>query len=106
MLTVLCIAYSICITYSKDKFSAFMARCPHCNIRYDETNETQPCCYKCGHPISCGCSGGHSYSTPSPSPSPVPKGISEDSGQESVEEENGGGEPSGETFSTDGDLPF
>jgi len=48
-----------------------MAYCPHCNIRYDEDNETQPCCGACGHPISCGCSG-HSWSRPTTRP-PMPE---------------------------------
>ncbi len=32
-----------------------MGWCPHCNHGYDEDNESQPCCWSCGHPISCGC---------------------------------------------------
>jgi hypothetical protein len=31
-----------------------MELCPHCHERYDDDNDTQPCC-SCGHPISCGC---------------------------------------------------
>jgi|GEM_PF-6696029 len=31
-----------------------MGWCPHCQQEYDEDNETQPCCYSCGHPIACG----------------------------------------------------
>ena len=80
-----------------------MAHCPHCNVRYDETNETQPCCYKCGHPISCGCGGGHSYSPSPSSPPPAPQGISDESGPG---DENGEDDPPEESFSADDDLPF
>jgi hypothetical protein len=96
-----------------------MAYCPHCNIRYDETNETQPCCYQCGHPISCGCGGGHSHSPPSPSvpPSALGGAAGEDtsSGQEDDEtgfeydsgEDDSGEDDSGEETSSPGDdLPF
>lgn len=31
-----------------------MGWCPHCNHSYDEDNESQPCCWSCGHPITCG----------------------------------------------------
>lgn len=109
-----------------------MAHCPHCNVRYDETNETQPCCYKCGHPISCGCGGGHP-SGPSPTgspfgPSTYSTGEETDSGEKSSPdgqtrpgedsseaEESGGKAASGndnedgfssdDNFSSD-DLPF
>ena len=30
-----------------------MAFCPHCNLRYETDNDTQPCCPDCGHPIGC-----------------------------------------------------
>jgi len=95
-----------------------MAYCPHCNVRYDETNETQPCCHCCGHPISCGCSGGHSYSPSSPS---VPPSVIDDvtgddqdsdekqtskEGQTSDEEAGSGDDSGEETFSPGDDLPF
>lgn len=38
-----------------------MPMCPHCDIFYDDTNDTQPCCGACGHPISCGCLAYDSY---------------------------------------------
>jgi hypothetical protein len=90
-----------------------MAYCPHCNVRYDETNETQPCCYKCGHPISCGCRGGHSH-TPSPPGPPDWRDLStgetgsEDSGTEGSTNDGDDSSDSetGESFSPDDDLPF
>ena len=45
-----------------------MPHCPHCDIFYDDTNETQPCCGLCGHPHFCGC-GGSSYGSASYTPS-------------------------------------
>jgi hypothetical protein len=83
-----------------------MAYCPHCNVRYDESNETQPCCYSCGHPISCGCGGGHSHSPPSPS---VPPSVIDDvtgDDQTSDDETDSGDDSEEETFSPDDNLPF
>lgn len=88
-----------------------MAYCPHCNVRYDETNETQPCCYSCGHPISCGCGGGHSHSPPSPSVPPsvindvTDDDATDDDGQSS-NESSAGDDSEEETFSPGDDLPF
>jgi hypothetical protein len=31
-----------------------MAFCPHCQIDYDDDNETQPMC-SCWHPLMCEC---------------------------------------------------
>jgi hypothetical protein len=87
-----------------------MAWCPHCNTRYDEHNETQPCCGACGHPISCGCSG-HSWSRPTTRP-PVP-GIGGPSSPErsnghSGRDETGGGDGDDNPydFDVDDDPPF
>ncbi len=33
-----------------------MSICPHCHYDYFEDNTSQPCCYGCGHPFTCGCS--------------------------------------------------
>lgn len=84
-----------------------MAYCPHCNVRYDETNETQPCCHQCGHPISCGCGGGHSYS---PSPSVPPSVIDDVTGGDDErgedESEEDADDTEEETFSPGDELPF
>ena len=70
-----------------------MAYCPHCNRRYDEANETQPCCGTCGHPISCGCGGGHQHSPPSSSiPSSLREELEEEFGDK---EETDGSDRSG-----------
>jgi hypothetical protein len=80
-----------------------MAFCPHCDIPYDEDNETQPCCGGCGHPITCGCSG-HSFAPPS-RPSWSPPYIPESSHGD--EDSGTGGEPmSGDAIEVDDDLPF
>lgn len=86
-----------------------MAYCPHCNVRYDETNETQPCCHSCGHPISCGCSGGHSYSASPSTPPTVPRDIIEKSSPDDDEKGTGDedtDDSSEESFSPDDNLPF
>lgn len=83
-----------------------MAHCPHCNVRYDETNETQPCCYQCGHPISCGCGGGHSHSPPSPSVPPSVLDDATDDDGESGDNADSGDDSNGETFSPEDSLPF
>jgi len=85
-----------------------MAYCPHCNVRYDEANETQPCCGQCGHPISCGCGGGHQYSpSPSPPPSidPPDLKVGSNGGDESDDASGEESEDSG-SFTLDEDLPF
>lgn len=82
-----------------------MAYCPHCSVRYDETNETQPCCHECGHPISCGCGGGHSHTPPSPS---VPPSVLDDvtDNDASDDENESDGEGDEDTYTPEDNLPF
>jgi len=80
-----------------------MAYCPHCNQRYDDTNETQPCCFRCGHPISCGCGGGHQYSPSSSSPS-IPGDLLD--GSRPDESDSDDDDSDEEAFSPGDELPF
>ncbi|MFB6271894.1 MAG: hypothetical protein ABEL51_03265 [Salinibacter sp.] len=77
-----------------------MAYCPHCNRRYDETNETQPCCGTCGHPISCGCGGGHLHASSSSS---VPSSLRHEFKEDFVVDEEEPEEADGSGAATDSD---
>ena len=91
-----------------------MAFCPHCNIRYDEDNETQPCCGGCGHPITCGCSG-HSHS-PSTSTSRLPSSVrnrllnrsddTHDDDTPDADRDDDGDDAPDDVFEPGDDLPF
>ena len=86
-----------------------MAFCPHCNIPYDEDNETQPCCGGCGHPITCGCDG-HSYGRPArPTwiPPSIPRSVPDDSNRSTGSTDSSASDDTGDdTFEPEDDLPF